>query len=110
MSHSAGLERTKKDKDQLLHYAQEELKQKLEGIRAEVEAVVAKAGAIGPDMIKALEVFADENMIEKLAQSLSPLAILGGNSVIDVAKQLFGSMPLGDFLEERLKKSLTDVK
>ncbi|TAG86168.1 MAG: hypothetical protein EAZ20_13325 [Bacteroidetes bacterium] len=78
-----------KDKEEMrLKLAQDALNQEILRIKAEVEAVVAKANAVSPDLIAALQAFSDKALAEKMAQSMAPLAILGGNSVADVLSKL----------------------
>lgn len=68
----------------------EEAKQALEikKLEAQVQAVVEKAKAVSPDLIAALSVFGEREMVQKVAASMAPLGIIGGKSVIDVLKQL----------------------
>lgn len=63
-------------------------------LKNEAETLVTKAGAVRPDLIAALQAFADRDLAGKLAESMSPLAILGGKSVIDVASGLFSGSGL----------------
>jgi major vault protein len=58
-------------------------------LSAEVTAVVQKAQAISPDLIAALQSFSDKDIAEKVAESMGPLAILGGKSVGDVVQGMF---------------------
>lgn len=50
------------------------------------QAVIDKASAVSPDLIAALSAFGERAMIEKVAQSMAPLSILGGTSAVDVLK------------------------
>lgn len=78
-----------KDKENMrLEVANQILNQEMMRIKAEVEAVVAKAEAVSPDLIAALQAFSDKALAEKMAQSMAPLAILGGSSVADVLSKL----------------------
>ncbi len=61
---------------------------RLQEVQAEVDAVVSKANAISPDLIAALQAFGDKELAQKMADSMAPLAILGGKSVADVFSQL----------------------
>jgi major vault protein len=61
---------------------------KLAFLQAEVQAVVDKAKAVSPDLVAALSAFGERAMVEKVAQSMAPLSIIGGDSVIDVLKRL----------------------
>ncbi|OQX22128.1 MAG: hypothetical protein BWK80_31325 [Desulfobacteraceae bacterium IS3] len=85
---AAELSREKAQYDLKLGVTQQQLNQRLEEIKAEVEAVVNKAGAVSPRLIAALQSFADKALAERMAESMSPLAILGGKSVADVLGQL----------------------
>jgi len=69
-------------------------------IRAEVAAVVDKAGAITPDMVSALQAFSDKELVAKVSESMAPLAILGGGSVVDVVSKMFAGTGLEGVLEE----------
>jgi len=60
----------------------------LSRLKAEAEALVKKAEAIKPDLIAAIQAFSDKALASKLAESMSPLAILGGQSVVDVVCNL----------------------
>lgn len=84
----ADLARQKAQFDLQLAVADQELSQRLAELKGEVEAVVDKAGAISPNLIAAIQAFSDKALAEKMAESMAPLAILGGNSVADVLAQL----------------------
>ena len=70
--------------------------QKLKELEAEVKAVVDKAKAIGPDLIAALQAFGDQKIAGDLAKALSPLAILGGESVAEVLSKVLKDTAVGD--------------
>lgn len=71
---------------------QKKLELRLEELRAEADALVKKAEAIKPDLVAAIQAFSDKHLASQLAESMSPLAILGGQSVVDVVcKLLAGS-------------------
>ncbi len=59
-------------------------------LTAQVEAVVNKAQAITPDLIAALQAFGDKALLEKVAQTMAPMAILTGGekSVVEVLADL----------------------
>jgi major vault protein len=63
-------------------------------LEADVQAVVEQVKAITPDMIKALEVFGDKEMVARVSQAMSPLAIIGGKSVVEVIQNLLKGTPL----------------
>lgn len=78
---------------------QQRLEQELAQMKAEVDAVVAKAQAISPNLVSALQSFADKALAERVAQSMSPLAILGGKSVADVFSNMLKGTVLGNVLQ-----------
>lgn len=84
----AELERQKATANLDIETAKQRLDQRLEALRAEVEAMVAKAEAISPDFIAALQAFGDKALAERMAESMAPLAILGGKSVAEVLSGL----------------------
>lgn len=82
------LEREKVSNEQDLYFRtkQQELNEK--ELAAQIRAVAEKAKAISPDLIAALQSFSDKELLQKVAESMSPLAILGGESVSDVFARL----------------------
>ncbi|HPB97853.1 MAG TPA: SPFH domain-containing protein, partial [Polyangiaceae bacterium] len=84
----AELGRAKAASDLELAVANQRMEQRLRELRDEVEAVVKKANAISPELIAALQAFGDRAMVERVAQSMAPLAILGGKSVAEVMASL----------------------
>lgn len=67
---------------------QKEAEVYIKQLEAEVKAVVEKANAISPDLVAALQAFSDKALAEKMAESMAPLAILGGKSVAEVLSNL----------------------
>ena len=64
------------------------LLQRIKEIESEVAAVVEKANAVSPDLVAALQAFSDRAMVERVSESMAPLAILGGGSVAEVVSNL----------------------
>jgi major vault protein len=54
--------------------------------------------ALHPELVATLKTLGNQAFAASLTKSLSPLAILGGESVSDVATRLLASLPLGDKL------------
>ncbi|OJJ18821.1 hypothetical protein BKI52_24945 [marine bacterium AO1-C] len=106
---NAELARKQKEEELLLDIAQKELHQELELLRAEVQAVVNKAEAVSPNLIAALQAFADKSLAEKMAKSMSPLAILGGKSVAQVFTNMLKGTKLANVLESSLNGTEDDV-
>jgi len=90
--------REKAKKDMLMEVAQREMEREISFLKADVEAVVSKAQAMSPDLIAALQAFSERALAERVAQSMAPLSILGGQSVADV----FSKMLKGTVLEKVL--------
>lgn len=63
---------------------QRRLEQRIQALRAEVDAMVQRAEAVSPELIAALQAFSDRALVERVSQSMAPLAILGGKSVQEV--------------------------
>jgi major vault protein len=99
--HAADLLRRKATADLNLEVTQRELDQRLRELAAEVQAVAGKAGAVSPDLVAALQAFSDRALAERVAQSMAPLAILGGESVADVLGKLLSGTSLGDVLSRK---------
>ena len=78
--------------------ARQQLEGRIAELRAQVEATVARAGAVSPDLVAALQAFSDRALTERVAQSMAPLAILGGESVAEVLSRLLQGTPLAKLL------------
>ncbi len=96
--YSAELSREKAKYDLELQVAQQQLVQRMEELKAEVQAVVTKAKAVSPQLVAALRDFSDKALAERMAESMAPMAILGGKSVAEV----FGNLLKGTVLEKVL--------
>ncbi|MBK8255167.1 MAG: hypothetical protein IPK82_21210 [Polyangiaceae bacterium] len=99
--HTADLSRKKASADFEIDVAQRRLDQRIKELLAEVQALSGKAGAVSPDLIAALQAFSDRALTERVAESMAPLAILGGESVADVLAKLLAGTPLADVLSKR---------
>jgi major vault protein len=96
---NAELERRRAQRGLDLEIAEKELDLKLRAIAADVQAVSEKAKAVSPELIAALQAFGDRALAEKMAESMAPLAILGGESVSDVLAKLLKGTKLAKVLE-----------
>jgi major vault protein len=96
--HDAKLARRRRAAETDLELGDRQLAQRLRELEAEVQAVVAKAGAVSPDLIAALQAFGDRALAEKMAESMAPLAILGGESVAEVLARLLRGTKLAQVL------------
>lgn len=61
----------------------------------EVEAFRQQMTCIQPELVTVLKSIADRQFTAEVSKNLSPLAILGGESVSDVLARLLRSMPMG---------------
>jgi major vault protein len=95
----AELKRRQSSEDLEIALEQKRLEQSLLEMKAEVDAVVAKAQAVSPNLVSALQAFADKALAERVAQSMSPLAILGGKSVAEVFSNMLKGTVLGNVLQ-----------
>lgn len=96
--HEAELRRRRAAQELELGLAQQKLDQRLKELQGEVSAVVDKARAVSPDLIAAMQAFGDRALAEKMAESMAPLAILGGESVSEVLARLLRGTPLARLL------------
>lgn len=103
--HQAELERQRATTQAEIDSARQRLEQRLLGLKAEVEAVVSKAEAISPDFIAALQAFGDKALAERMAESMAPLAILGGKSVAEVLNQLLRGTKLEGLMMPQLESN-----
>jgi major vault protein len=78
--------------------ARAESERSLRELDAQVRAASEKAKAFSPDLIAALQAFGDRALAEKMAESMAPLAILGGESVSDVLRRLLAGTSVADVL------------
>lgn len=67
----------------------------LRTLAAEVQAFKDQMGSLHPELIATLKMLGNEQLAAALTKNLAPLAILGGESVSDVAERLLGALPLG---------------
>lgn len=62
---------------------------------ARTAAFKEQMAALHPELVATLKALGDQQFAASLTEHLSPLAILGGDSVADVAKRLLAGLPLG---------------
>lgn len=100
--HKIQMKKNADQRESQLVLDEKEQQLKLRLIEQEVAAVVAKAAAVSPDLIAALQAFGDKELIAKVSQSMGPLAIMGGTNVVDVLKKLLEGTALAKQLEAPL--------
>jgi major vault protein len=84
ISASEELGRKKAEEDQKLVQLKEKLALDLKKIEEETKNLAERTKAVTPDLIAALQRFADMSLAEKMAESMAPMALLGGKSVAEV--------------------------
>ncbi len=67
-------------------------------IEAEVNALVKRAQAVTPDLVAALGTFGERAMVEKVAEAMAPMGLIGGKSVVEVLGTLLKGTPLAKHL------------
>jgi cystathionine beta-lyase/cystathionine gamma-synthase len=100
--HVAELARRRGTSQLELDINDKDLALRLRELEAEVHAVAEKARAVSPDLVAALTAFGDRALAEKMAQSMAPLAILGGESVAEVLARLLRGTKLAQVLAPAL--------
>lgn len=100
--HTAELSRKRSTGQLELEINEKDLVLRLRELEAEVHAVAEKARAVSPDLVAALTAFGDRALAEKMAQSMAPLAILGGESVSEVLARLLRGTKLAKVLAPAL--------
>lgn len=93
------LEIAKAREKQILELANEKLEQAIKQLESETNATLEKAKAVSPDLIVALQNFADKDLAGKLAENFNILSILGGKSVLEIAQSLLGGTEAGEVLK-----------
>jgi major vault protein len=93
------LSRDKETQELQLLISEKLMEQRLRELQAEVDAVVNKAEAVSPDLIAALQAFGDKALAEKMAETMAPLSIIGGKSIVEV----FANLLQGTQLEKVLR-------
>jgi major vault protein len=84
----AHVARDKAIEDQKLEVNKKKLELTIKELQEEAKAVAEKGKAITPQFIHALQAFADKELAGKLSESMGPLAIIGGESIVDVFQKL----------------------
>jgi major vault protein len=82
------LDRNRLIVEQTLNKLKEELDLRLKENAEESKQLAERTKAVTPDLVAALQRFGDESLVEKMADSMAPLAILGGKSVAEVLGNL----------------------
>lgn len=79
-------------------------------LNAKVEAFKQQMSAIAPELITTLKVLGDQHLTAELTRNLSPLAILGGESVAGVVERLLKGLPIGIDFTDGIAKALPQLQ
>lgn len=82
------LDRNKLGAEQEIVIQSNELDLKLKQLEEETKNLAERTKAVTPDLIAALQRFGDQSLVEKMADSMAPMALLGGKSVAEVLGKL----------------------
>jgi Shoulder domain len=80
----------------------------IERARREVEVAAFKEqmAALHPELVATLKMLGNQHLAAELSKNVSPLAILGGDSVTAVLEKLIGALPVGPAPDGTVKKVL----
>ena len=93
-------ELARKKKSNEAYNAQQKAEAELEKAKEEAYAAMVKEvmGSISPDLIAAMQVTSNAEMLEALTKNMSPYAIARGESVVDTTTQLLRGTPMEEFV------------
>lgn len=88
-------ERTRLNAEQQLAVERDQLSIRMAELEAEVRGVVERAKAVSPDLVAALNAFGERALIERAAEAMGPMAIIGGakKSVVEILADLLKGTP-----------------
>jgi major vault protein len=95
------LEILKASTDLELTTRRQELAMAKERLEAEASALAEKMKAITPDMISGLNSFVDKDLMVRTSEAMAPLAILGGESIVDILNRFMKGTTLENILGSR---------
>ena len=88
LGHNARLAREKLTMDQTHESRKAQIALEIEKLLAESKELAARTKSVTPELIAALQAFGDKALVEKMAEAMSPMALLGGESVADILGKL----------------------
>jgi major vault protein len=86
------LAREKKTNDQRLAWAKAEMEVRIAEMKARAESY-------SPELIAAMQTFSDKLTIAEVSKHMAPMALLGGESFVEVARKLFAGTNLAGVLD-----------
>jgi len=98
--HDSELKRVKAKADLETNVQQERQVLRLGELAAQTEAEERRIQAITPGLIEAMTTMGQSEFAARITKELSPLAMLGGESIADVANRMLGGLGLDKVLEQ----------
>jgi len=96
----AEIDRLQADADLKHRISEASMKLRVDELRAQAQAEIDRITAVTPDLMAAMQTLGHSEMVSALTHNLSPLAILGGTSVADVARNLLTGTGLESLIEK----------
>lgn len=96
---TATRERNKLDIEMTLATSAAQQRMELERLAAEAQAQVQRFGAVSPQLISALQSFADSQLVTKATESLGVMSLFGGGSVAEILNRVFKGTRLEGAIE-----------
>lgn len=96
---NAELKRSKLTADNILNIDIARQKLADEKLQTQVTAFKERYSAIDSKFIAAIQASGDKELITKLTQSMAPMSLLGGDSVVDILKGVIKGTPLAKTLD-----------
>lgn len=93
------LDRSDKQQELTDKFARQAQSLRLAEFAAKRDAEIARIKAVTPDLIAAMQSLGHSELVERVTSNLSPLAILGGESVADVGRKLLTGTGLESIIE-----------
>jgi major vault protein len=94
VGHHAELARRQATAEQALRVERESQVLRLEALRAEVEATVARFGAAQPGFSEALLAMSSQETLVRIADAMSVQSFVGGKTLTDVVDRVFAGTPV----------------
>ncbi|MHA2280120.1 MAG: hypothetical protein ACXAC5_04490 [Promethearchaeota archaeon] len=96
----AELERLQQDANLKSRISEASLRLRLDELQAQAQAEIDRINAVSPDLIAAMQTLGHTQLVDALTNNLSPLAILGGTSVAEVARKMLTGTGLEDVIDK----------
>ena len=96
--HLASLEREKLTAGQRLANERAKIALEIERLMAESRELAERTKSVTPELVAALQAFGDKATVQKMADAMGPMALLGGESVAEILGKLLRGSGLENLL------------